>query len=125
VQDLLWQLQQIFAWWLWVLNRWFCVPSAVSGIVLKPTIGLVSRSNYSHIPRYGWTNGKTVKDAAILLGILAGIDSKDPVTNESKGKAQADYTKFLDAKAALQGKRIGVEKTRAKISSCMNCKKQD
>jgi amidase len=37
---------------------------------------------------------RTVKDAAILLGILAGIDSKDPVTNESKGKAQADYTKF-------------------------------
>jgi amidase len=51
---------------------------------------------------------RTVKDAAILLGILAG-DSKDPVTNESKGKA-TDYTKFLDAKA-LQGKRIGGEKT--------------
>jgi amidase len=37
---------------------------------------------------------RTVKDAAILLGILAGIDSKDPVTNESKGKARTDYTKF-------------------------------
>jgi amidase len=47
---------------------------------------------------------RTVKDAAILLGILAGIDSKDPVTNESKGKARTDYT-FLDAKALVQ--RIG------------------
>jgi amidase len=30
----------------------------------------------------------------LFFGILAGIDSKDPVTNESKGKAQTDYTKF-------------------------------
>lgn len=52
---------------------------------------------------------RTVKDAAILLGILAGIDSKDPVTNESKGKARTDYTQFLDTKA-LRGKRIGVER---------------
>jgi hypothetical protein len=32
----------------------------------------------------------------LLLGILAGIDSKDPVTNEVK--READYTKFLDAR---------------------------
>jgi hypothetical protein len=36
---------------------------------------------------------RTVKDAAILR-ILAGIILKDPVTNESKGKARTDYTKF-------------------------------
>jgi amidase len=76
-------------------------PSAVSGIVgIKPTIGLVSRSGIipiSHTQDTAGPMARTVKDAAILLGILAG-DSKDPVTNESKGKAQTDYTKFLDAK---------------------------
>ena len=88
-------------------------PSAVSGIVgIKPTIGLVSRSGIipiSHTQDTAGPMARTVKDAAILLGILAGIDSKDPVTNESKGKGRADYTKFLDTKA-LQGKRIGVER---------------
>jgi amidase len=37
---------------------------------------------------------RTVKDAAILLGILAGIDSKDPVTNESKGKGEQTILNF-------------------------------
>jgi amidase len=49
---------------------------SVSGIVgIKPTIGLVSRSGISHIA-YQDTAGpmaRTVKDAAILLGILALI----------------------------------------------------
>jgi amidase len=98
VQDLLWQLQQIFAWWLWVLTDGSVVcPSAVSGIVGIKPIGLVSRSGIipiSHTQDTAGPMARTVKDAAILLGILAGIDSKDPVTNESKGKAQADYTKF-------------------------------
>lgn len=88
-------------------------PSAVSGIVgIKPTIGLVSRSGIipiSHTQDTAGPMARTVKDAAILLGILAGIDSKDPVTNESKGKARTDYTQFLDTKA-LRGKRIGVER---------------
>jgi amidase len=88
-------------------------PSAVSGIVgIKPTVGLVSRSGIipiSHTQDTAGPMARTVKDAAILLGVLAGIDSKDPVTNESQGKGETDYTKFLDAKA-LQGKRIGVER---------------
>jgi amidase len=37
---------------------------------------------------------RTVEDAAILLGVLAGVDSKDKVTSESKGKSVKDYTKF-------------------------------
>jgi amidase len=53
---------------------------------------------------------RTVTDAVILLGALAGTDSQDAVTSESQGKTQADYTRFLDANA-LQGKRIGVEKS--------------
>jgi amidase len=50
---------------------------------------------------------RTVKDAAILLGILAGIDS---IQLLMKVRKRTDYTKFLDAKA-LQGKDRSGEKT--------------
>jgi amidase len=51
-----------------------------------------------------------VRDAAILLGAMVGIDPNDTVTAESKGKSMTDYTTFLD-KNALKGKRIGFEKS--------------
>jgi amidase len=88
-------------------------PASVNGIVgIKPTVGLVSRSGIIPISKTQDTAGpmaRTVKDAAILLGVLAGIDSKDAITNESKGKSHTDYTQFLDLNA-LKGKRIGIEK---------------
>lgn len=88
-------------------------PASVNGIVgIKPTVGLVSRSGIIPISATQDTAGpmgRTVKDVAILLGAMAGVDSSDPVTHESEGRSQADYTKFLDA-GALKGKRIGVDK---------------
>jgi amidase len=62
---------------------------------------------------------RSVKDAAILLGALAGEDTQDTYTLASKGKAQADYTKFLDPNG-LHGKRIGVEKDGLKVSPSMD-----
>jgi amidase len=50
---------------------------------------------------------RTVRDAAILLGALAGVDPEDAATLASRGKAVADYTKFLDPNG-LRGARIGV-----------------
>jgi amidase len=50
---------------------------------------------------------RTVRDAAILLSALTGVDPRDKATSQSSGKAQKDYTKFLDAKA-LKGARIGI-----------------
>jgi amidase len=50
-----------------------------------------------------------VKDAAILLTAMAGLDNSDAITNESDGKGAKDYTAFLDANA-ITGKKIGVEK---------------
>jgi amidase len=88
-------------------------PSAVSGVVgIKPTIGLVSRSGIIPISSTQDTAGpmaRTVTDAAILLGVLAGVDNKDAITVGSKQKKESDYLKFLDTKY-LTGKRIGVEK---------------
>jgi len=89
-------------------------PASVNGIVgIKPTVGLLSRSGIIPISKTQDTAGpmaRTVKDAAILLGILAGVDPEDSYTLGSKGKAETDYTKFLDANG-LQGKRLGIEKT--------------
>ncbi len=88
-------------------------PASCNGIVgLKPTVGLVSRSGIIPISATQDTAGpmaRTVRDAAILLGAMTGVDDADPVTRESSGKAQADYTVFTD-RATLKGKRIGVEK---------------
>jgi amidase len=88
-------------------------PASTNGIVgIKPTVGLISRSGIIPISATQDTAGpmgRTVKDIAILLGAMAGIDEADAITKESNGKIQPDYTKFLDPNA-LKGKRIGVEK---------------
>jgi len=89
-------------------------PSSVNGLVgIKPTIGLLSRRGIIPISATQDTAGpmaRTVRDAAILLGALTGVDQKDPVTKGSVGHSSSDYTKFLDLKG-LNGKRIGIEKS--------------
>ena len=86
-------------------------PSSINGLVgIKPTLGLISRSGIIPIAHSQDTAGpmtRSVTDAAILLGALAGIDPNDAITNESRGKAQSDYTKFLHPNG-LRGARIGV-----------------
>jgi len=86
-------------------------PSSLNGLVgIKPTVGLVSRAGIIPISHSQDTAGpmtRTVKDAAILLGAMTGIDSEDEATKKSKGKSYTDYTKFLDTDG-LKGMRIGV-----------------
>jgi amidase len=88
-------------------------PSSVNGLVgIKPTVGLLSRSGIIPISATQDTAGpmaRTVRDAAILLGTLTGVDEKDPVTRKSAGRSFTDYTRFL-LPDGLKGKRIGVEK---------------
>lgn len=88
-------------------------PASVNGTVgIKPTVGLLSRSGIIPISATQDTAGplaRTVKDAAILLGAMTGVDANDDITKQSEGKALADYTSFLDVNA-LKGKRLGVEK---------------
>jgi amidase len=87
-----------------------CPASANSLVGIKPTVGLVSRSGLIPVTYSFDTAGpiaRTVTDAAILLGVLAGVDPRDPATSASQGRALTDYTKALD-KAALKGARIGV-----------------
>ncbi len=86
-------------------------PSSANGIVgVKPTLGLVSRAGIIPIAHSQDTAGpmaRTVRDAAILLGVIAGVDARDAATSASSSRAQADYTRFLDANG-LRGARIGV-----------------
>ena len=86
-------------------------PSSINGLVgIKPTVGLVSRTGVIPISHTQDTPGpmaRTVRDAAILLGALTGIDSTDTATMAGKGKVPADYTKFLDP-AGLKGARLGI-----------------
>ncbi|MGB2621433.1 MAG: amidase [Candidatus Acidiferrum sp.] len=86
-------------------------PSSSNGVAgIKPTVGLVSRSHIIPISHTQDTAGpmcRTVRDAAILLGALTGVDAHDKATAASAGKSFTDYTQFLDADG-LRGARIGV-----------------
>ncbi|HEY7509234.1 MAG TPA: amidase [Vicinamibacteria bacterium] len=86
-------------------------PSSANGIVgIKPTLGLVSRQGIIPIAHSQDTAGpmaRTVRDAALMLGVLAGVDPGDAATAEGRGRA--DYTEGLD-RAALRGARIGVHR---------------
>jgi amidase len=88
-------------------------PSNANGIVgIKPTVGLVSRSGIIPIAYnldIAGPMARTVRDAAIALGTLTGIDPADELTLHSEGKFYTDYTQFLNADG-LQGKKIGVFK---------------
>lgn len=102
-------------------------PSQTNGIVgIKPTVGLVSRSGVIPISFTQDTPGpmaRTVRDAAICLGALVGVDSADVKTLASKGQFHTDYTKFLN-KDGLKGKRLGLYKVpmgiNYKVDTLMN-----
>jgi amidase len=85
-------------------------PASTCGIVgIKPTLGLVSRSGIIPIAHSQDTAGpmtRSVADAALLLGAIAGVDASDAATKDGQGKA-ADYAAALRTDA-LRGKRIGV-----------------
>jgi amidase len=87
-----------------------CPSSANSLVGIKPTVGLIGRSGIVPIAHSQDTAGpmaRTVRDAVILLGALAGVDPNDAVTKASQGKTHLDYTQFLD-QDGLRGARLGI-----------------
>jgi amidase len=86
-------------------------PSSANGLVgIKPTLGLISRAGIIPIAHSQDTAGpmsRTVRDAATLLGALAGSDPRDAASADADRKKQKDYTQFLDPNG-LRGARIGV-----------------
>jgi amidase len=86
-------------------------PSHINGVVgIKPTVGLTSRAGVVPISHNQDTVGphaRTVRDAAILLGALVGVDPRDAATAASDGHSMIDYTRGLDLNG-LRGARVGV-----------------
>jgi len=86
-------------------------PSTANGVVgIKPSVGLTSRAGVVPISRSQDTIGpigRTVADAAAVLGALTGVDARDPFTADSAGNSYTDYTQFLDPNG-IAGSRIGV-----------------
>ncbi len=86
-------------------------PSNANGVVgIKPTVGLISRTRIipiSHTQDTAGPMARTVRDAALMLGCMTGVDPADGATVASEGRAHADYTPFLDPDG-LRGARIGV-----------------
>ncbi len=86
-------------------------PASMNGVVgIKVTLGLTSRAGVvpiSHNQDVVGPHGRTVADAATVLGALVGVDPRDPATAASAGHFFTDYTQFLDPKA-LKGARIGI-----------------
>jgi amidase len=90
-------------------------PSAAAGLDgIKPTSGLFSRAGIipiAHSQDTAGPMGRTVRDVAILLGALTGIDARDVATRASQGKSRTDYASGL-TKDGLRGARIGVARNR-------------
>ncbi|MCB1211927.1 MAG: amidase, partial [Verrucomicrobiales bacterium] len=86
-------------------------PASACGIVgLKPTVGLVSRTGIVPITHWQDTAGpmtRTVRDAALLLNVIAGMDAEDAQTREADERRAADYTAMLN-EDGLKGRRLGV-----------------
>jgi amidase len=97
-------------------------PASVNSVVgIKPTLGLVSRAGVIPIAHSQDTVGpfgRTVADAAALLGVLTGADPRDAATTDgpspgTPGETRSgfsDYSQFLDPEG-LRGARIGVPRT--------------
>jgi amidase len=86
-------------------------PASVSSLVgLRPTTPLVSR--HGMFPARPSTDtvgpiARTVKDAAIVLDVIAGYDPNDPLTAYAVGHIPISYTSELRPDG-LKGARIGV-----------------
>ena len=104
-------------------------PANANGVVgIKPTVGLTSRAGVvpiSHTQDTIGPHGRTVADAAALLGVMQSqtFDGRDPATGSVplgwQGRSRptnipSDYTQFLNPNG-LMGKRLGV--TRQGIDS--------
>ena len=81
-----------------------------NAVGLRPTVPLVSRFGMMPATPTQDTLGpiaRTVRDAALMLDVIAGYDPNDAVTAYAEGHVPATYTEFLK-RDGLKGARVGV-----------------
>ncbi|WP_348673316.1 amidase family protein [uncultured Abyssibacter sp.] len=87
------------------------LPPSNNGLVgVRSTVGLVSQDGLvplSHTMDVGGPITRTVRDAALMLDAMAGVDPADARTQAPERIQPATYTAFL-REDGLAGKRIGV-----------------
>ncbi|HEY7639743.1 MAG TPA: amidase [Steroidobacteraceae bacterium] len=86
-------------------------PAGQCGVAgIKPTVGLTSRAGVvpiSHTQDTVGVHGRSLGDAAAVLGTLTGPDARDPQTAASAGHFFRNYRQFINPDG-LRGARIGV-----------------
>jgi amidase len=86
-------------------------PGSINGdVAIKPTVGLVSRAGLIPVSAQQDTAGpltRNATDAAAVLSVIQGVDSRDPATAPAAPYVGRNYLSALSP-GALQGKRIGV-----------------
>ncbi|MDX1587392.1 MAG: amidase family protein [Oleiphilaceae bacterium] len=89
-------------------------PSSVNGLVgIRPSLGVISQHGIfplSHVRDTGGPMTRTVKDAALMLQAMAGVDPRDPKTLLYPESMRPDsYVQFLDTEIhGVAGRNIGV-----------------
>jgi amidase len=86
-------------------------PASINGIVgLKPTVGLVSRRGIAPISHSQDTAGpltRSVRDAAVMLGAMSGLDTADTASAAVGDRFEVDYARYIDPNG-LNGARLGI-----------------
>ena len=92
-------------------------PSARNPAANNSLVGIVA--THSLVSRYGLIPAsltrdrpgvlcRTVRDAAVVLGVIAGSDPKDPITAASVGQMPQELYPSFAERPSLEGLRIGV-----------------
>ncbi len=97
-------------------------PASVNGVVgFKPSVGLVSRTHIVPISHSQDTSGpitSSVRDAALMLTVMAGSDPADPATAEAD-KHKSDFAAAL-SDSGLRGIRLGLMSDKAADPALMS-----
>lgn len=89
-------------------------PSSVNGLVgIRPSVGVISQHGIFPLSHARDTAGpmtRTVRDATLMLEAMAGVDPRDPKTQEFPASQRpANYSQFLDRQQhGVAGRNIGV-----------------
>ncbi len=89
-------------------------PSSVNGLVgIRPSLGVISQHGIfplSHARDTGGPMTRSVRDSALMLTAMAGVDPRDPKTEVFPATARPQsYLEYLDrAKNGVAGRNIGV-----------------